>query len=155
MCHRYYLVLQLVSLVLVLILMLMRHLTITTLEIYHQVTTGVQISPRKYLLDRETPAQSVRWSVLLLGNFSLLRLILASQGHLMGLCARCLLCSSAAVLLRAGKKQPGPLSAPPMSLHHSVGGDGEHLGAVREYHGHARCLDPWMNLRYLYCWPLI
>ena len=81
----------------------MRHLTITTLtlEIYHEVTTGVQISPRKYLLDTETPAQSECWSVLLLlGNFSLLRLIQAAQGHVMELSPVFLCCHCS--LLRAG-----------------------------------------------------
>ena len=82
--------------------MRMRHLTITTLtlENYQEVTTGVQISPRKYLLDTETPAQSECWSVLLLGNFSLLRLIQAAQGHVIEMSPVFLCCHCS--LLRAG-----------------------------------------------------
>ena len=111
----------------------MRHPTITTLtlEIYHEVTTGVQISPRKYLLDTETPAQSECWSVLLLlGNFSLLRLIQAAQGHVMEL-SPVFLCCHCCV---RGKKQPGPavrpahVSTPLCGRRWGAG----HLGAVKQ-----------------------
>ena len=63
----------------------MQHLT--TLEIYHQVTTGVQISPRKYLL-APGHGDTGPVSALVCAAAGKLRLILASQGHLieMSLC---------------------------------------------------------------------